>query len=325
MPSINSFVNLGENQEWSVVNMESNVQLMFDKMKAQYFGVWLKSTSYTIKWDRNHVILDGSSYRVFESHKEVLITLEAVTRPRIQLVSVLFHILIHLYLNVASKGAVKLNNHNDDFRALMLFLNETLKTEVNTCHKLTNEPNEDMNKHWWQCTGVCSAYEPFHGVIRSQTKPNEAMAFYSAHEEKCSGVFFKIMEMTRTNQETEELEKKYVRNVHYIEPQPRSGQTTQHSHLKTTIQVRELFDLTDDNETAPHVQNLCDVIDLDESQYVDSSTTAETSEVVRQFTSQRPPVFQKCPFCETIIGCMRFMEHVDKCRGFQQKVQYRIK
>lgn len=130
MPIINTYLDLDNNQEWALVNMQSNVQHMFDKMKNQYWKDSLTSVNYTVKWDESCVIIDGSSFKMFESHKQILINTNVMTRPRIQLVSVLIHILIHIYLNVSSKGAIKMNLHDDNFREIMLFFNETMKTQI---------------------------------------------------------------------------------------------------------------------------------------------------------------------------------------------------
>jgi SprT-like family len=130
MPLINTFIDLENNQEWSVVNMESNVQQMFDKMKDHYFQKWLKLVDYKIKWDKTGIISDDSCFKIFEAHKEVLIKSTAMVRPRIQLVSVLFHILIHVYLATVSKGTIKINTHDEIFRKIMIYLNETLNTQI---------------------------------------------------------------------------------------------------------------------------------------------------------------------------------------------------
>lgn len=130
MPVINTFVDLNNNSEWALVNMEPDVQQMFDKLKDQYWQPWLKNVNYTVKWDTTGIISDESNFKIFESHKEILLSTSAMVRPRIQLVSVLLHILIHIYLSVCSKGGVKINSHDESFRRLMLFLNETLSTDI---------------------------------------------------------------------------------------------------------------------------------------------------------------------------------------------------
>lgn len=127
--------------------------------------------------------------------------------------------------------------------------------------------------------------------------------------------------MSRNNPETDETENKYVRNVRYMFPKTRQSEKS--GHLKTSIQVRELFDLTDDSEDSAVVHNLCDVINLDDSEY-NLDLSIEDDELLTNFTKQMPAVFAKCPFCTIIIGSTRLAQHFDKCRGYQQKVVFHL-
>lgn len=130
MPQMNTYIDLNDNQDWTLVNLESNLQQMFERLKDQYFKMWSKKINYIVKWDTGGVISNNSSFMIFEAAKEVLISTNAMNRPRIQLVSVLLHVMIHLYLNVTSKGAIKLNLHDDNFREIMLYLNDLLSTQI---------------------------------------------------------------------------------------------------------------------------------------------------------------------------------------------------
>lgn len=130
MASMKTWIDLKNNQEWCVVNMETNLQQVFDKFKNSYFGKWLKDVKHSIKWDKNRVISDSSSFKVFESHNETLISLSAMIRPRIQLISIILHILVHIYLEKVTKGTTKLSKHDQNFRDIMLFLNRTINTEI---------------------------------------------------------------------------------------------------------------------------------------------------------------------------------------------------
>jgi SprT-like family len=130
MPAFQTYIDLDINQEWKLVNMETNVQQMFDKMKDQFANNFLKTVKYSIKWDSTGVISDDASFKFFETHKQVLISTKAMTRPRVQLVSMLLHILIHIYINFRSNGSIKINLHDDNFREIMLFLNKTMNTQI---------------------------------------------------------------------------------------------------------------------------------------------------------------------------------------------------
>lgn len=130
--------------------------------------------------------------------------------------------------------------------------------------------------------------------------------------------------MSRTNPESGELEMKYVRNVRYMYPKTRQDGVSLKKHPKTKLQVRELFDLTDDADAAVVPQNLCDVIDLDSTEYNLEVPDADDS-IVSNFTQQSIAILAKCPFCVIIIGPNRMATHFDNCRGYQQKVVFSFK
>ena len=125
-----TYIDLRMSNDWALINMAPNLQHIFDGLKQGYFKPWLSKVNYTIKWDETGIISDNSCFKIFEQHKEILVSTETMIRPRIELISVLLHILIHFYLNASSKGSVKINMHDENFREIMLFLNRTLKTEI---------------------------------------------------------------------------------------------------------------------------------------------------------------------------------------------------
>ena len=131
MPQMNTFIDLNINQEWKVIeNFESNLQMCFDRMQNQFFGKWLKDVKYIVKWDKTGIISDDSSFKIFESHKEVQIKNNGMIKPRVQLFSVLMHVLIHIYLKEVSRGAITINSHDENFRKIMLHLNDTLNMKI---------------------------------------------------------------------------------------------------------------------------------------------------------------------------------------------------
>lgn len=133
--------------------------------------------------------------------------------------------------------------------------------------------------------------------------------------------------MSRTNEETQEEENKYVRNVRYMFPKALSDGNNFKGRSKTKIQPRALYDLTDDaDDGAAVVHNLCDVVNLDDTDYnlEASNPTSKQTDVVKKITNQRLSVFEKCPFCEIVIGASRFESHIDTCRGYQQKVSFNL-
>lgn len=147
----------------------------------------------------------------------------------------------------------------------------------------------------------------------------------------CGGQFFKVFEIYRRNAATDEVEKKYLRNVRYMVPKPRAAIQQHlhrdHGHLKTKIPVREFCDLTeDDDETGNgggdlRVQNLVEVIDLDETlSYADSPILPNHAKQLID-TLKGSFNIEKCCFCKLGIGQSRLADHFDKCRGFQQKIE----
>ena len=101
-------------------------------------------------------------------------------------------------------------------------------------------------------------------------------------------------------------------------PKPRISE--QSNRNKTTIQARELFDLTDETNEGAKAQNLCDVINLDDTEYELPAPT--TSGFTLEFTKQNLSIFNRCPFCETVVGSSRFSSHVEYCRGYQRKIEF---
>lgn len=130
MKAMRTYLDLSTTAEWAEVDLASDLQYIFDRLKSSFFNPWLKDVIYTIKWDKTCIISDGSSFRFFETHREVLIAAPMMVKPRIQLISVILHILIHIYLSTTSNGKIKLSTHDDSFRELFLFFNNTLNTEI---------------------------------------------------------------------------------------------------------------------------------------------------------------------------------------------------
>lgn len=133
----------------------------------------------------------------------------------------------------------------------------------------------------------------------------------------CRGQFLQIIEKVRFNDKTGAEEKFYVRSVQnvrgiHLMARPVTNKT---SHLKTKGQVRELIDITDEAGAA-EVHNLCDVIDLNDSDYEEDSSTAPIH--ASSFIKQPLLIFRQCTFCPFLMTGDRFAAHVDSCRGRKQ-------
>lgn len=300
--------------------------MLFDKLKNQFFKQ-LIGENHLVYWD-SYVITDGTAFKIFDN-STILISEKTLIQPRGKQVSILIHILIHLYLYKASNGAIKLSHHDDNFRKIMLFFNNESKSgaAITICHNFTYSPEqESYSNQWWQCSGVCQNYQPFNGIIRSKTVPNELLEFWQVHSHKCPGSFFKIFPFYCTNSKGEK-EFKFFRNVSYMIPTvgtSSTGQLSKSSRVKTEMQVREQIDLTDESEEAAAVVNsLIDIVNLDESQFVQNSPQSAKSCIY--YTNFVSSVFNfcQCAFCQEFF--ISLGEHFDFCTGFQQNVDIKFR
>lgn len=265
---------------------------------------------YEVAWD-SKIISDESDYKIFLSERKVFVnTITLGFRPRIALFSTLFHALTHLYLCEISMGQIAINSHDENFRAIMLFLNKKLRTEFTTSHKFFgSNPTLDGQGSWYHCKGACINYEPFYGVVRCSNNepPSENNKFWIDHMD-CGGEFFKVMEMIRYN-DNEEIEKEFVTSIRYQTPKPHQLPSKE----KTNIKAREMVDLT--NETSGvSVRSLMEVIDLDDSEFIEDTDTASIV-FASKFIGQRAKVFTNCSICQRTIGAFGFASHVDYCFG----------
>jgi hypothetical protein len=149
------------------------------------------------------------------------------------------------------------------------------------------------------------------------------------HEKKCGGAYFKVFEIQRTDATSGKIEKKYVRNVKYMNPQPQksassastssSAADVKHELVaRTQSQIRAVIDLTDDT---PKEQNLCAVINLDDSEFcIDDEPNS--SQYVLNLISHCNSLMNTCCLCKVAIGESRLACHFDTCTGFQQQIIY---
>lgn len=325
VPSLKTWIDLTSSDWTEVKLLRCDLQMIFNKMKKCYFGELLNNVNYTIKWDHSDIITDGTNYKIFESVKEIVISSAALTRPRVQLISVLLHILIHLYLTNASNETTRLGQHGMPFKKIMSFFNERIGTKISSGHTfIYSEDDSKYGDQWFQCTGICSNYQPFYGIIRCTSIPNEAMNFWSRHHVKCGGMFFKIFEAHRKTSDGS-VEKKFVRNVKYMNPKANANDDTNAKSSKSSLPqfIRAQIDLTDES---PLEQNLCAIINLDESEFVISDDDDEENAVEYHQTNaiitMSSTVLSTCVICQQLIGESRIASHLDSCTGFQQEVQF---
>lgn len=130
--------------------------------------------------------------------------------------------------------------------------------------------------------------------------------------------------MYRTDPMTDEIEKKYVRNVRYMWPKPRPQLGKTREHLKSKAPAREFLDLTEDTDgDAIKVENLCEVINLDDTtSYLDSPPAFNMQYASKfiEFQSLGEASLERCPFCKLGYGCSRLASHFDNCRGYKENI-----
>lgn len=339
VPSIKTWIELGGGSDWTQVKMDRcNIQMVFDKLKEVFFGNFLKNVKCTVKWDDVGLIGNNDSYKIFDELNgyEVCVALKTLLRPRIQLISLLLHILIHMHITTISRKKIKIDHHGPEFRKLMHFFNERLETNIMTGHSFFYTPEEAFYPNqWWQCTGICLNYHPFMGIIRCATMPNEHMSFWTRHHSKCGGSFFKIFEGQRhlADGTTETI---YIRNLKYMNPRGKNESEQIVAKMQTakaakSCQIRATIDLT---EEVPKEENLCAVINLDESEFIidDSDEendnwvdTCKCAEVIQKCHNAMDKCFLCTDVVLEVIGEPKLALHLDTCTGYQQQVAFNPK
>ena len=323
-------MDFGVSSDWTEISLaKSNVQMIFEKMKSHYFGSFLNNLNCDVNWDLLNTISENRNYSIIQKNLryDVYISLNTLTRPRIQLISLLLHILIHLCITKASSEKISIDYHGQDFRKIMHFFNSRINSQITTGHSFFNNQEENtFKKQWWQCTGVCCSYQPFRGVFRSTIVPSEASSFWRDHLTKCGGTFFKIFEVERINANGKK-EIKFARNVKYLNP--RAKPEAPGNFLKrrscSATQIRAQIDLTDD---VPQEKNLCTVINLDESEYVTADSDDEREESLysqKIISTIGSKILSTCCLCQVVIGESRIASHFDSCMGYKQNVVFSLK
>lgn len=313
---LKKWIDLGTDWNWIKIDFSSDIDYIFKKLKDFYFRNQHIDQEYQIQYDTNNFISDDSAFKISENYKKILVSRSTLTRPRIQQISTVLHILIHLYLNKISKGAIGLNKHDENFRCIMQYLNKEINSCISFNHKCDYSLEESSN--WYICSGVCSQYQPFKGIVRSTIEPDETMLFWKLHSEKCNGTFYKIFEF-RKSTSVDESDKIYAKHRCYLNPKPKDIETNS-SKACTSFQIRENIDLTDET-SSPVVRNFCDVVDLDDSQYEIEDTGAA---YFTEFKKLQKFWVPKCPFCQSKILTVRLPSHYDVCMGYQDSVNHCI-
>jgi hypothetical protein len=142
------FVDPDYNFEWKFIDVKPDLRAIFQKLNERFFQG--KLSKIKVAWCRN-MGSDVTSKNYNDEDGAYTIGLNEKTmclKPRIDLLSVLFHEMIHALLktnNVKEEDS----GHGPNFRAIMLFLNQKLMTRITTSHRVANLGDE-YKTHWYR-------------------------------------------------------------------------------------------------------------------------------------------------------------------------------
>lgn len=117
------FIDLEGSTDWIRIPMEYKIQPLFDKLSKTYFNSI--GDPYQIIWSSDKEVIKDRAFLILPADKMVLLNASSLLmRPRIDLLSILLHILIHLFINGPSK-------HDANFRHMMHHFNSLWRTTIN--------------------------------------------------------------------------------------------------------------------------------------------------------------------------------------------------
>ncbi|XP_049536297.1 DNA-dependent metalloprotease dvc-1-like [Anopheles darlingi] len=313
------------NFEWKFIEVLPDIRALFDKFDSLYFQSRFKSKNFNIVW--SDTMGSSCTNRNFnDEHGRYTIALNApllALRPRIEIISVILHEMIHAFLKL-EKIIEPDNGHGDNFRKIMIFLNNMLQTNISFSHKLYNT-NMLCRTQWYRCTGICHNYKPFHGIVRStEGPPSLHNEWWKDHSDSCGGTYYKIYEMSKII--NEEVSTRYAVNVRYMLPKRENIR----GRFKTKLPIKESFDLTADTPRLISSSESTEVITVDAAD-THSQATSSSCKVADNFIAHfnrsiafsRDSFEMQCPICQERVKRKLFDNHIDGCKGFVRNVSWK--
>ncbi|XP_058825733.1 DNA-dependent metalloprotease SPRTN-like [Topomyia yanbarensis] len=316
---LQTYVDPNNNFEWKFVQPVPDITSIFQRLDEVLFSSRFKTKRFAVIWsqgigeqctNRNFNDTDG---RYTIALNETLLTL----RPRIEIISILLHEMIHAFLKLE---AVKESNngHGANFRKMMIFLNRMLQTNISFSHRLINA-NTLCRTQWYRCTGICTNYKPFHGIVRStEGDPGLQNEWWKTHAEDCGGTFYKVYEMSKIIEG--EVSTRFAVNVKYMKPKRENIR----GRYKTMLPPKESIDLTSDK---PRVMStMAETILLDDEGPSTEDTKAADKFIQnfnRSVALSNDSYDMQCPICQDRIKRKLFANHIDGCKGIIQRVNWR--
>ncbi|XP_053670794.1 uncharacterized protein LOC128721101 [Anopheles nili] len=317
------YVNPEYNFDWKFIDILPHIGSIFVKFDTIFFQSRLQKANINISWsdcmgrtctNRN---FNGSDRKYYIVLNGPLLSL----RPRIEIISIILHEMIHALLKI--EGVNEANGgHGKNFHKIMTFLNRMIQTNISFNHE-QNNVDQTCRGQWYRCSGICHNYDPFHGIVRSVAGPpglhNE---WWKEHADICGGTFYKIFEMSKMVQN--DISVRYAVNVKYMVPKQENISRRYYTKLPPT----ESIDLT---SNVPKVSSIADagIIVVDTYELDDNEThkTVVANKFIENFIRTIPftrdAYEMQCPICQTRIKRNLFTNHIDGCKGFIQHVAWK--
>ncbi|XP_038119208.1 DNA-dependent metalloprotease dvc-1-like [Culex quinquefasciatus] len=320
---LQTYVDPENNFEWKFVEVMPDLKAMFLRLDELFFQSRFKAKNFQVLWSQaigkectNRNFNDPTDGRYTIVLNETLLAL----RPRIEIISILLHEMIHAFLKL--EGVQEPNNgHGANFRKMMIFINRMLQTNISFSHRLTNT-NTLCRTEWYRCTGICHNYKPFQGIVRStDDAPGLQNEWWRVHAENCGGTFYKIYEMSRIDEDGE-VSTRYAVNVRYMKPKREDIR----GRYKSRLPPKESIDLT--SGTPRVIPTLTETVSLD-----DDGPRAEDTKAADKFIQNfnrsvaltRDSYEMQCPICQDRIKRKLFGSHIDGCKGVVQRIQLKCR
>lgn len=306
--SLNSYVDLSKPEgDWKFVVIEPNLESVFVTIRKHFFRYVPGVSTFSAIW--SDTIADQTNFTINLTNRTADFNRKTLVHcPRGNLVSVIFHALIHISVHITSKASGRrIDKHDMNFREIMKHFNEKLDLGIGTDHRFIRATDELED---YQCQRCCELPQlsPFLGVVKCPVNQSIPKIVIEKHK-NCDGIFHKVFKVTR--QLNNNIENRHI--VHKKFNNPNVAQQGD-GHHQTNIQPREIVDITEDDETATRVVQLTQVIDLQDDEF--DVRSERVRKVVELIKTQVQVSLKTCLFCQSKLDLYGgFRRHLDLCLG----------
>uniref|UniRef100_A0AAG5D2G8 Protein with SprT-like domain at the N terminus n=1 Tax=Anopheles atroparvus TaxID=41427 RepID=A0AAG5D2G8_ANOAO len=319
---LQTYVDPEYNFEWKFIDVLPDIRAIFEKFDELFFQSRFKNKKIIVSWSESMGnMCTNKNYNDDEGMYTIALNAPLLRlRPRIQIISIILHEMIHAYLKM--ERIQKPNNgHGENFRKIMIHLNTMLHTNISFNHKL-NDTSLLCRTQWYRCTGICHNYKPFHGIVRSiDGPPGLHNEWWKEHADSCGGTYYKIYEMGKKI--GEDISTRYAVNVKYMLPKRENIR----GRYKTTLPPKESIDLTSD---MPKIISTAssEIISVETDDLNGTCTsTLAADKFIASFSKAIPftrdACEMQCPICQERVKRKLFSNHIDGCKGFVRHVSWK--